>query len=52
MHGSNATYVKGCRCAQCKAAHALYQRTYRSYSRTKVTVRHTLNRGEVRRVKP
>ena len=28
-HGTESGYVRGCRCADCRAAHATYQREYR-----------------------
>lgn len=35
QHGTNSGYTKGCRCDECKAAHASYQRDYmRDYRRT------------------
>lgn len=28
-HGSNSSYVKGCRCEECKQGHANYQKVWR-----------------------
>lgn len=39
LHGTNAQYSAGCRCAGCKAAHATYQREY--WRRRKIKARDT-----------
>ena len=44
VHGTRATYWKGCRCDECRAANAAYYREYRQRNRTAVNAKRRENR--------